>query len=63
MLKHLPARCTACRADEAGRGRAGRFGDANRRHLKQGDEIRLTGLGILQVRKSAARIGTEPRDW
>jgi hypothetical protein len=24
-----------------------RFGDANRRYLKQGDEICLTGLGIL----------------
>ena len=25
------------------------------RHLKKGDRIRLTGLGILQVRKRAAR--------
>ena len=27
------------------------------RHLKRGDKIRLTGLGILQVRKRAARMG------
>ena len=27
------------------------------RHLKKGAEIRLTGLGILQVRKRAARMG------
>ena len=29
-------------------------------HLKQGDKIRLTGLGILQVRSRAARIGRNP---
>ena len=33
------------------------------RHLKRGDKIRLTGLGILQVRKRAATDGTEPCDW
>ena len=27
------------------------------RHLKKGDKIRLTGLGILQVRKRPARMG------
>jgi DNA-binding protein HU-beta len=26
------------------------------RHLRKGDKIRLTGLGILQVRKRAARV-------
>ena len=30
------------------------------RHLKQGDKIRLTGLGILQVRNRAARMGRNP---
>jgi DNA-binding protein HU-beta len=30
------------------------------RHLKRGDKIRLTGLGILQVRKRAARMGRNP---
>jgi DNA-binding protein HU-beta len=29
-------------------------------HLKKGDKIRLTGLGILQVRSRAARIGRNP---
>jgi len=29
-------------------------------HLKKGDRIRLTGLGILQVRKRAARMGRNP---
>src|ERR1700753_3394729 len=30
------------------------------RHLKKGDRIRLTGLGVLQVRKRAARMGRNP---
>jgi DNA-binding protein HU-beta len=30
------------------------------RHLKKGDKIRLTGLGILQVRKGAATMGRNP---
>jgi DNA-binding protein HU-beta len=30
------------------------------RHLKKGDKVRLTGLGILQVRKRAARMGRNP---
>lgn len=30
------------------------------RHLKKGDRIRLVGLGILQVRKRAARMGRNP---
>ena len=30
------------------------------RHLKKGDKIRLTGLGILQVRKRPARMGRNP---
>jgi DNA-binding protein HU-beta len=29
-------------------------------HLKKGDKVRLTGLGILQVRKQAARMGRNP---
>jgi DNA-binding protein HU-beta len=29
-------------------------------HLKKGDKIRLTGLGILQVRHRAARTGRNP---
>jgi DNA-binding protein HU-beta len=30
------------------------------KHLKRGDKIRLNGLGILQVRKRAARMGRNP---
>ena len=30
------------------------------RHLKKGDKVRLTGLGILRVRKLAARMGRNP---
>jgi DNA-binding protein HU-beta len=30
------------------------------RHLRNGDKIRLTGLGILQVQKRAARMGRNP---
>ena len=30
------------------------------KHLKKGDKIRLTGLGILQVRKRPARMGRNP---
>ncbi|WP_315833029.1 HU family DNA-binding protein [Bradyrhizobium prioriisuperbiae] len=30
------------------------------KHLKKGERIRIVGLGILQVRKRAARIGRNP---
>jgi DNA-binding protein HU-beta len=30
------------------------------RHLKNGDKIRLTGLGILQVRSLPVRVGRHP---
>ena len=30
------------------------------KHLKKGDRIRLVGLGVLQVRKRAARMGRKP---
>jgi len=30
------------------------------KHLKKGDKIRLTGIGVLQVRKRAARMGRNP---
>ena len=33
---------------------------ATSRHLQQGDKVRLTGLGILQVRARAARMGRNP---
>ena len=30
------------------------------KHLKKGDRVRIVGLGILQVRKRAARMGRNP---
>src|SRR5271167_381111 len=30
------------------------------KHLKKGERIRIRGLGILQVRKRAARMGRNP---
>jgi DNA-binding protein HU-beta len=30
------------------------------KHLKKGEKVRVTGLGILQVRKRAARMGRNP---
>jgi DNA-binding protein HU-beta len=30
------------------------------KHLKKGERIRIVGLGILQVRKRAARTGRNP---
>jgi DNA-binding protein HU-beta len=30
------------------------------KHLKKGERVRLAGLGILQVRKRAARMGRNP---
>ena len=30
------------------------------KHMKNGERIRIGGLGILQVRKRAARIGRNP---
>ena len=30
------------------------------KHLKKGNKVRITGLGILQVRKRPARMGRNP---
>ncbi|MGB7034791.1 MAG: HU family DNA-binding protein [Xanthobacteraceae bacterium] len=30
------------------------------KHLKRGERVRIAGLGILQVRKRAARMGRNP---
>jgi DNA-binding protein HU-beta len=30
------------------------------KHLKNGERVRIVGLGILQVRKRAARMGRNP---
>ena len=31
-----------------------------RKHLKKGERVKIAGLGILQVRKRAARMGRNP---
>jgi DNA-binding protein HU-beta len=30
------------------------------KHLKNGERVKITGLGILQVRNRAARVGRNP---
>jgi DNA-binding protein HU-beta len=30
------------------------------KHLKKGERVKITGLGVLQVRKRAARMGRNP---
>ncbi len=46
--------------EEAGRGHPDRPGHRITKHLKKGERIRIVGLGILQVRKRAARMGRNP---
>jgi DNA-binding protein HU-beta len=41
-------------------GMLGDFVTMATEHLQKGDKIRLTGLGILQVRSRAARMGRNP---
>ena len=36
------------------------FVDLTVKNLKKGNKVRLTGLGIMQVRKRAARMGRNP---
>ena len=38
----------------------GAFVDLVVKHLKKGNKVRVTGLGILQVRKRPARMGRNP---
>jgi DNA-binding protein HU-beta len=61
-LKHL----AAALAEEhqltkrAGEALLGDLVGSITKHLKKGDRIRIVGLGILQVRKRAARMGRNP---
>src|SRR4029077_7305740 len=61
-LKHL----AAALAEEhqltkrAGEGILGDLVSLITKHLKRGERIRISGLGILQVRKRAARMGRNP---
>ena len=38
----------------------GEFVEMTVKHLKNGERVRIGGLGILQVRKRAARLGRNP---
>jgi DNA-binding protein HU-beta len=61
-LKHL----AAALAEEhqltkrAGEALLGDLVDLITKHLKKGERLRIAGLGILQVRKRAARMGRNP---
>jgi len=44
----------------AGEGLLGDLVGLITKHLKKGERIRISGLGILQVRKRAARMGRNP---
>jgi DNA-binding protein HU-beta len=61
-LKHLASEISE--AHEMSKKQAdGLLGDVVDRivgHLKQGDRIRIAGLGILEVKKRAARMGRNP---
>ena len=61
-LRHLAARLAADH-DMSKRQGAAMLGDLVAlitKHLKKGERIRIAGLGILQVRKRAARMGRNP---
>jgi DNA-binding protein HU-beta len=61
-LKHLAA--TLAEENELSKKQAetilGDFVGQIVKHLKKGERIRIGGLGILQVRKRAARMGRNP---
>ncbi|CAN5445692.1 HU family DNA-binding protein [soil metagenome] len=45
---------------KAGAALLGDFIELTVKHLKKGNKVRITGLGILQVRKRPARMGRNP---
>jgi DNA-binding protein HU-beta len=61
-LKHLAASLSESHAMSKKQAEAvlGDLVALTTKHLKKGDKIRLSGLGILQVRKRAARMGRNP---
>ena len=61
-LKHLAANIAAEHelAKKQSEAILGSMVDNVVKHLKKGDRIRIGGLGILQVRKRAARMGRNP---
>ena len=61
-LKHLAASLAESHEMSKKQGEAilGDLVSLVTKHLKKGDRIRLAGLGVLQVRKRAARMGRNP---
>jgi DNA-binding protein HU-beta len=61
-LKHLAATLAEEHqlTKRAGEALLGELVGLITKHLKKGERIRLAGLGILQVRKRAARMGRNP---
>ena len=61
-LKHLAATLAAEHqlTKRAGEALLGDLVSTITRHLKKGERVRIAGLGILQVRKRAARMGLNP---
>ena len=61
-LKHLAATLAEEHqlTKRAGEALLGDFVGLITKHLKKGERIRIAGLGILQVRKRAARMGRNP---
>jgi len=61
-LRHLAASLAETHAlpKKTGEAMLSDMVDLVTKHLKKGDKVRLTGLGILQVRKRAARMGRNP---
>jgi DNA-binding protein HU-beta len=61
-LKHLAARLAADHELTKREGEAilGDLVGLITKHLKKGERIRIAGLGILQVRARAARMGRNP---
>jgi DNA-binding protein HU-beta len=61
-LKHLAAALAEEHqfSKRAGEGLLGDLVGMITKHLKKGERIRIAGLGILQVRKRAARMGRNP---
>jgi DNA-binding protein HU-beta len=61
-MKHLAA--SLAESHELSKKQAeailGNFVEQVVKHLKKGERIRIGGLGILQVRKRAARMGRNP---
>ena len=61
-LKHLAATLAKEHhlSKRAGAALLGDLVDMITKHLKKGERVRIAGLGILQVRNRAARMGRNP---